>query len=244
MYLIAEWLERYECNDKNQPAKKGDKLRVSPLTYIRSKIHGRSQGTGFARLQNEAGDKAYEVFGIFLKFLEIAGCEKGGERGILKNEKGEPANLDDLAFILRTKRKKIEHALQVLTLPTVRWIIDDSPEIPGKVGVFLNTTQLKTTQLNSTHIRSKEDFDHFWSEYPKKVGKVKCQAVWSRLNPSPELVEKIVSKVKIYKETEQWKKDNGQYIPHPLTWLNAESWDDVIEQQESEFEKLKASGDL
>ena len=30
------------------------------------------------------------------------------------------------------------------------------------------------------------------------------------------------------KQTEQWKKDNGKYVPYPATWLNQERWTDEI----------------
>ena len=91
------------------------------------------------------------------------------------------------------------------------------------------------------------DFDLFWSEYPRKIGKKKCRGIWSRLKPSPELVEKILSKVRAYKETEQWRKDDGKFIPHPSTWLNAGQWDDEIKQEsnvQTEYQKLVESGDL
>jgi len=162
MFLINEWLERYEVNDKGQPARVGDKLRVSPLEYIRSKVHGRSQGAGFARLQGVAGNRCYEVFGIFQKFLEIAGCEQGGKRGKLLNEKGNPATVEDLAFLLRTSEKIIKHSLQVLTDTRVGWMQDDSiPEIPGIPGILgslleYNSTQLNSTQLNTTKETHKE----------------------------------------------------------------------------------------
>lgn len=37
MYVITEWIERYEVSDKGQPARPGDKLRVRPLEDIRNK---------------------------------------------------------------------------------------------------------------------------------------------------------------------------------------------------------------
>ncbi|NNG46550.1 MAG: hypothetical protein HKM86_05465 [Deltaproteobacteria bacterium] len=30
----------------------------------------------------------------------------------------------------------------------------------------------------------------------------------------------------LYKRTEQWQKDGGQFIPQPAKWLRARSWDD------------------
>lgn len=28
------------------------------------------------------------------------------------------------------------------------------------------------------------------------------------------------------KKCDQWRKDNGQFIPYPATWLNQERWED------------------
>jgi len=28
--------------------------------------------------------------------------------------------------------------------------------------------------------------------------------------------------------SQQWVKDNGQFIPHAATWLNQERWQDVV----------------
>ena len=30
------------------------------------------------------------------------------------------------------------------------------------------------------------------------------------------------------KESAQWSKDNGQFIPHPTTWLNGKRWEDEV----------------
>jgi hypothetical protein len=38
----------------------------------------------------------------------------------------------------------------------------------------------------------------------------------------------ILEKIEVYKQTSQWKKDNGEFIPHPATWLNQERWNDEI----------------
>jgi len=133
MYVINEWFERYEVNDKGQPARIGDKLRVRPLDYIRSKCHGKGRSAGFAYMQDLAGEKAFEVFGLFHKFLEIAGDEVGGKRGILLNSRGNPATSKDLAIMLNFPQDKIEYALEILTNEKICWL-KDIPEIPGKSG--------------------------------------------------------------------------------------------------------------
>lgn len=129
MFVINEWLERYEVNDKGDQAQPGNKLRVKPLDYIRSKVHGRSCGAGFSAMQFHAGERSYEVFGLFQKFLEIAASENCEKRGCLLNARGEPADIEDLAFMLRTRAEAIEFTMQVLLNKKVAWIFEVSDDV-------------------------------------------------------------------------------------------------------------------
>lgn len=89
---IAEWLERYEVSSKGREPKPDDELRAGSLQFIRLKVYGHTQSTGYRRLKSVSGDRTMEVFGYFCKFLEIAGNQKRGQRGVLLNEKNQPAN--------------------------------------------------------------------------------------------------------------------------------------------------------
>lgn len=68
-------------------------------------------------------------------------------------------------------------------------------------------------------------FASFWSAYPKKVGKKACVNAWTKLNPNDELFDKIMSSLTWQKKSAQWTKDDGRFIPNPLTWLNQGRWD-------------------
>ena len=57
---------------------------------------------------------------------------------------------------------------------------------------------------------------------------------WKKINPSPELVKKIVNSVEIQSHSEQWRRDNGRFIPYPATWLNNRRWEDEVETKVSE----------
>ena len=43
---------------------------------------------------------------------------------------------------------------------------------------------------------------------------------------SSELLETIISQLNQSKSNPQWQKDEGQFIPHPATWLNQRRWED------------------
>jgi len=164
MYVITEWFERYEVNEHVRPAKPGDTLRAKPLDYIRSKVHGRKMSAGFARMQSIAGERAYEVFGYFHKFLEIAGCEKSATRGKLLTHQGKPATAEDLAFDLRAPLEQVKNALSVLTNPQVAWV-QELTENPAKSAesrknrgvLYKSKSKSKTNRsLNkTTHARAR-----------------------------------------------------------------------------------------
>lgn len=73
-----------------------------------------------------------------------------------------------------------------------------------------------------------ERFNRFWAGYPRKVGKGAARKVWLKLKPSAELTEKILLAVNAQLKSEQWRKEKGQYIPNPATWLNQERWEDEV----------------
>ncbi len=74
-----------------------------------------------------------------------------------------------------------------------------------------------------------ERFIEFWSAYPKKVGKGAAEKAWSKIKPDFELHLKILSAIERQKTSEQWLRDNGQYIPNPATWLNQRRWEDELQ---------------
>jgi len=73
-------------------------------------------------------------------------------------------------------------------------------------------------------------FDVFWSEYPLKKAKQDALRAFAKLRPDDELLETILQAVRRQKATDSWRKDNGDYIPHPATYLNGRRWEDEITQ--------------
>lgn len=73
-----------------------------------------------------------------------------------------------------------------------------------------------------------DGFTLFWQEYPRKAAKAAALKAWQKLNPSPELVERILAHVRDHKRSPDWIKDGGQFVPHPATFLNGQRWEDDI----------------
>ena len=62
-----------------------------------------------------------------------------------------------------------------------------------------------------------------WPSHPRKVGKSKCLALWRRARLENRH-QVIVASVLEHTRCPQWVRDQGQFIPEPLTWLNKEGW--------------------
>lgn len=82
-----------------------------------------------------------------------------------------------------------------------------------------------------------EDFEKFWLAYPRKDGKGGAWRSWQKAKGRPKLAALIMAVAKATASA-QWKRDDGQYIPLPATWLNQRRWDDepkpaVVEKSQS-----------
>lgn len=69
-------------------------------------------------------------------------------------------------------------------------------------------------------------FLSFWTAYPKKKAKGDAEKAWNTIKPTEELLQIILAKIEQEKDSEQWQKDGGKYIPYPATWLRSKRWED------------------
>ena len=75
-------------------------------------------------------------------------------------------------------------------------------------------------------------FERFWSVYPRKIGKQSAKRAFERVKVP---LETLVTAIERQKCSDQWTRDNGQYIPHPTTWLNQGRWDDELPEKQSGY---------
>lgn len=69
-------------------------------------------------------------------------------------------------------------------------------------------------------------FQEFWQAYPKKRGRDAAHRVWMQKRPP---LPQCLAAIEKLRRTEEWRKDGGQFIPHPANWLAAGGWNDVPE---------------
>ncbi|HUT85955.1 MAG TPA: hypothetical protein VMW66_03865 [Elusimicrobiales bacterium] len=89
----------------------------------------------------------------------------------------------------------------------------------------VNTNNNDKNDKNDKNDNNKidNDFEKFWSEYPKKVGKPKALVSFKRQKPD---MVKLLFALSKQKHSRQWQ--DYQFIPHPTTYLNQRRWEDSL----------------
>lgn len=96
-----------------------------------------------------------------------------------------------------------------------------------------------TADKSPMTIKYPAGFVRFWDAYPRKVAKREALKAWDRLKPTDRDVEDILQAIDRQKRSQEWRKDHGEFIPHPSTWLNQGRWEDVTKDTLPHQETLR-----
>lgn len=119
---------------------------------------------------------------------------------------------------------------QIADIDSVKMTGSDSVKMTG--SSIQENTQETTTRKKSIRANALDGFDDFWSAYPVRKAKAAAQKAWSKL--TTEQRQKAIDVLPAHKSQQEWLKDNGQYIPHPATWLNQNRFDDELQIQQQQ----------
>lgn len=155
-----------------------------------------------------------------------------------ENEKAEseteakenPVETEDKPVENQSETKHEPNHNQEVTKPEPDKIYDVDVDGDKDVDVDIYSTPPTSPRRGSGRKKSADmgGFALFWQEYPRKAAKAAALKAWQKLNPSPELVERILAHVRDHKRSPDWIKDGGQFVPYPATFLNGQRWEDDI----------------
>lgn len=146
---------------------------------------------------------------------------------------------------LRALRKDFGALKSPVLRETVALLFNDfySEKAQEQSGTIGNNEEQKGTNGNNKDIldgrkenreKEKEDagtvfdaaaaFEIFYKAYPNKKNVKTARTRWEKMKVTPELYREIMEGLERAKNSQEWGKDGGAYIPHPATWLNGEGW--------------------
>lgn len=122
------------------------------------------------------------------------------------------------------------------------------PECPGLSGEYRanlresNLTEFKGTESNpEPHLRAADRlFDTFWDAYPKKKAKEAAKRAWDKRRPTEALLSDLLAALACQRQSSDWLRERGRFIPLPATWLNGARWTDEGTDVSAEDEPLTA----
>lgn len=81
-------------------------------------------------------------------------------------------------------------------------------------------------------------FEQFWKAYPnrRKTNKKGCLAKFKKIKDVEKLFPDIMASLELQKRSKDWTKQNGEFIPAPMTWINQERW--TLEDERSERQQI------
>lgn len=87
-----------------------------------------------------------------------------------------------------------------------------------------NREKKKENEDVGTEFDAAAAFEIFYKAYPNKKNVKTARTRWEKMKVTPELYREIMEGLERAKNSQEWGKDGGAYIPHPATWLNGEGW--------------------
>ena len=173
---------------------------------------------------------------------------------------------DKLSEVMNISRRKIADTINQLKEHNLIDVVRQGRGLPAKVYVkklkpntnasrndFIESNNEQEDEIkeekqvkekSKTENKQQEYFSIFWASYPKKVGKGAAEKSWKKIKPTKDLLEKMLNAIETAKQSMQWNKDNGQYIPNPATWLNQKRWEDEIIIDNKYSNKSKNSNNM
>jgi len=72
-------------------------------------------------------------------------------------------------------------------------------------------------------------FEDFWDKYPeiRKTNKYRAQTEWSAARFVLPSNKDILNALDAFVASQEWKKENGKFIPSPHTWIAERRWQDA-----------------
>lgn len=88
------------------------------------------------------------------------------------------------------------------------------------------SSQRPTEQAAEVSVREPDDFDAWWSQYPRKTAKANAQRAWRKMKPA----DRAAALEALGDHVRSWRLRGTatEYIPHPASWLNGRRWEDDL----------------
>lgn len=190
----------------------------------------------------------WEGYGLYWAIIEMLRCEEGyrmrtqyddyafalrSDANVIKSivEDFNLFEVDSEVFysesLLRRMMLKDEKSKKARNSARIRWAKNE--ENANAMRTHSERNARKGKERKEKERNSYESFDSFYKHYPKKKNRRAAERAFKKLKVDKELLEKMLSALEEQKNSKEWLRDDGQFIPYPASWLNGRRWEDETE---------------
>lgn len=134
------------------------------------------------------------------------------------------ATPEKIAFRLRMSESAAKDALKPLIEKGFFSVVDgDSGVLADRKRGAMPETEAEKRERRDRQAR---DFKTFYAAYPKKKAPADAEKAFAKVDVA---IEVLIAAIESQKQTDDWRKEGGRYIPYPATWLNQRQWENAVD---------------
>lgn len=162
------------------------------------------------------------------ELCELGWLSKEGKGGYSKSTRYEITVPEFLSTVVDSatvveSTTVVNSAISTVVDSATRVVVDSATR-KEQTNITDQLTNNTPTPKANPRINALDDgFLEFWNKYPKKTGKDEAHKSWKKKKPN---VDHVLKTLAWQVESEQWTKQQGQFIPNPTTYLNQGRWQD------------------
>lgn len=165
--------------------------------------------------------------------LYSVGDREYGEFVTFSTHQGKP-RAKESKYPDKSMASPVLHASARICMQTLA-DVPGHPDTDTDTNADTNLNSLNSPDPDEEGVQGeKQAFDQFWDAFPRKVGKKAAQKAFRNAQDRPRIND-LIAAIHRARDSPQWLKEGGQFIPHPSTWLNRGGWADEPVNIDSPF---------
>jgi hypothetical protein len=179
---------------------------------------------GWARLLGCTADQAAAVI---TELVDMQICESNLDEslsmGLLSGDRKEKVRLESRRML----REENDRKNNALYQERHRSKGKSKGEVREEVRSLSSSSSSYPLISPSGGLRCEDLFEIFWASYPahRQTGRKSAYSEWRKLKPDREMLDRMLSALDRQKESSDWIKEDGRYVPGIRKWLEDRYWE-------------------
>jgi len=192
------------------------------------------------------GCTADQAAAVITELVDMQICESNLDesllRGLLSGDRKEKVRLESRRML----REENDRKNNALYQERHRSKGKSKGEVREEVRSLSSSSSSYPLISPNGGLRCEDLFEIFWASYPahRQTGRKSAYSEWRKLKPDREMLDRMLSALDRQKESSDWIKEDGRYVPGIRKWLEDRYWELVVGFPARQMRELLRQSDL